>query len=102
MPRYKSIDKLNVLNPELSLIVLRSARIEKEKVLERAKGLKSSYILLDLYSRIILSQKIKSEGKGKMDIEGIAREYYEIKEEIKKLERRRKELRETLFDTFSA
>jgi len=36
-----------------------------------------------------------------MDIEGIAREYYEIKEEIKKLERRRKELREKLFDTFS-
>jgi len=37
-----------------------------------------------------------------MDIEGIAREYYEIKEEIKKLERRRKELRENLFNTFSA
>ena len=37
-----------------------------------------------------------------MDIEGIMREYYEIKEEIKKLEKRRKELRETFFDTFSA
>ncbi|MBA7528621.1 hypothetical protein ES705_20809 [subsurface metagenome] len=37
-----------------------------------------------------------------MGIEGIMREYYEIKEEIKKLETRRKELRETLFDTFSA
>ena len=47
-------------------------------------------------------QKIKSEEESKMDIEGIAREYYEIKEEIKKLEKRWKELRETLFDTFSA
>ncbi len=37
-----------------------------------------------------------------MDIEGITREYYEIKDEIKKLEKRRRELRETLFDTFSA
>lgn len=37
-----------------------------------------------------------------MDIEGIMREYYEIKEEIKKLETRRKGLRENLFDTFSA
>lgn len=33
-------------------------------------------------------QKIKSEEESKMDIEGIAREYYEIKAEIKKLEKR--------------
>ena len=75
-------------------MVLRSAKIKKEKVLERAKDLKSSYILLDLHSRTILDQKIKSEGEGKIDIE--------IKEEIKKLEKRRKELRENIFDTFSA
>jgi len=58
--------------------------------------------LVDLHNRTILDQKIKSKGEGKMGIEGIMREYYEIKEEIKKLETRRKELRETLFDTFSA
>ena len=37
-----------------------------------------------------------------MNIESIAKEYYEIKEEIKKLEKRRRELRENIFDTFSA
>ncbi|MDI6886306.1 MAG: OB-fold nucleic acid binding domain-containing protein [archaeon] len=37
-----------------------------------------------------------------MTLEGIAREYYEIKEEIRRLERRRQELRETIFNTFSA
>jgi len=57
--------------------------------------------LINLHDRTILHQKIKSE-EGKMNIEGIASEYYEIKEEIKKLEKRRKELRENLFDTFSA
>ena len=45
-------------------MVLRSTKIEKEKVLDRAKDLKSSYILLDLHDRIILDQKIKLKGEG--------------------------------------
>lgn len=101
LPRYKSINKLNVLNPELSIIVLRSTRIKKEEVLERVKNLRSSYILLDLHNRNILGQKINSEEESKMNLEGIVREYYEIREEIKKLEKRRRELRENIFNTFS-
>jgi hypothetical protein len=37
-----------------------------------------------------------------MNLEGIVREYYEIREEINKLEKRRRELRENIFNTFSA
>jgi len=54
-------DEIREINQQM---VLRSAKIEKEKVLDRAKDLKSSYILLDLHDRIILDQnKLKGEGQ---------------------------------------
>ena len=53
-------DEIREINQQ---IVLRSAKIEKEKVLDRAKDLKSSYFL-DLQDRIILDQKIKLKGEG--------------------------------------
>lgn len=60
IPKYKSIEKLNKINPTISFIVLRSKINENQypKLRRRINSLKPPYIVISLYHKKILLQDV--------------------------------------------
>jgi len=58
-PKYKSIEKLNRINPTVSFIVLKSQINENKyrELLERVNQLKTPYVVISLYSKKILLEE---------------------------------------------